>query len=967
MPDKKPINSHCGRFAILLAIVFSSMIGLSVYAACPRGVAPCYQTCYDCVSGTDGCGATLQQWKCNDTCCGLPDYLVGESTAEIWQHCDALIGANYADQSCLKLNPNLPKNPNNSNNPVAPSSQGATNGCAHVGETCAANGDCCSLICASKKCQNVDSKAATTCKAIKDNCASNSECCSTICTMGKCTYSDGSDTPGPSNGDLANVMQPSVLNWTINSYPDLGLYDSSGKKKSMTIEPYGVSSFEFQIDNPDNQIFEPQNVPKSTYDKANKTFSKCLDHEYFNTRTDGKICFLNSAKTVTYRVKACCHTDCTDCGPYVTWTMTTGQAPELAGITDKNITTPAADPDWTGPLATTNADLESVTFNWCAATVPPPNIPLNQGQTNALSYQVMLYSDEQQAINLNNSYVAPKFTQYADWLKIDKLGYGPQETCNYMEKEADGTCKAEVVNPTSGLQARLYFSNSLNPNNDKDLITKNVTYDWQVRPCYNNPNASLDSCQSTSIQNYGEKWKLTAAQTPLAAPQATTPPDDQNSADSATAVPVGLPPDMSWKQPSGANSYEYQVQEYDGTKYQDLLKAPQPTVNTQVLLSKVSTDTPNADVIPLDADLNSAYRWRVRSCWPSLPLDPSKDCNEAWSSWYQFRTTGRAPKTESMQPADNSAQVPLPVTLKWEHVPGAVSYLLTVNGKSIPVTKSANDDPVTFQLTYPAVTQNQVYKWNIETCADASASNCGVVSDTLTFGTTALGTAANAQQPQDGQTLRSQDLGLTNIFSWDQVPGAQYYRFSLTYADKSSLEKNQDCAVGEKVNTLAAQNSIAVDNSTQGIYCLGNYTWNVQACMDQNCKDTGPVSANWTFTLTPGATAKKGSGFMVCGQADDNPNTPYDEREACSAKHLFLVLEKIINFVLFDLAFWLLPVLGVITAVIFYKSLGGPEVWETVKSWWRAIGIGYALLFFAWIIVGVMLRIFGYTSVWWKI
>jgi len=66
-------------------------------------------------------------------------------------------------------------------------------------------------------------------------------------------------------------------------------------------------------------------------------------------------------------------------------------------------------------------------------------------------------SNEQLVIDLDHSYIPAKFTQYANWLKIDKLGTAPQETCHYLEKQDDGTCKAEVIDPTSGVTRELIF------------------------------------------------------------------------------------------------------------------------------------------------------------------------------------------------------------------------------------------------------------------------------------------------------------------------------------------------------------------------------------------------------------------------------------------------------------------------------------------------------------------------------
>ena len=778
------------------------------------------------------------------------------------------------------------------------------------------------------------------------------------------TYNNVAATKGEND---ANVTLPAVLDWTQTGWPN-----GTGKG-SMQREPTGPNSFVVQIDNGQTQLYEPAQVENSIYDPTTQKWTKVVDHDYFNSVTDGKPCFVNSSSTVTWHVKTCCNKNGTDCGPYTSFIFKTNPAPELIGVSDKNNPIPVADPDWNGAEAigqagtnTSPVDSATASVDWCAAKVADNKKADNQGQPNVLSYQMEVLSNEQLVIDLDHSYIPAKFTQYANWLKIDKLGTAPQETCHYLEKQDDGTCKAEVIDPTSGVTPRTYFSNTLNPNNDRDLFTKNVTYYVKSRSCFNNSNAGDDSCQSTSNKNYGQTWTVTTAVTPIASPAVSTPPDDGQSTDQLAAIPVGIPPTISWKHPSGANSYEYQIQEYDGTTYKNLLGGAQRTVNSQVLFSKTSAEVSSTDIEPVDLTLDTAYRWRVRSCWPSIPLH-TNDCNETWSAWFGFRTTGRAPKAESLQPANNSTQVALPVILQWEKVPGALSYLLTVNDKTIVVSILPDSSPVTYQLTYPDVTQNQTYTWKVQTCADSQATNCGVATGALTFSTAALETSAGAIQPPDQATIQSQDVGLTNTISWDPVPGAQYYHFILTYADKSSLETNGDCTTGEKVNAFVTQSSTSVDNSPQGMYCLGNYKWNVQACMDKDCTDSSPVSADWTFTLAPGESAKKGSGFMVCGQPDDNPNTPYDEREACAPKHFFLVLERIINFFLFQLAFWLLPILGMMTAAIFYKSLGGPEVWDKVKSWWRAIGIGYALLFFAWILVGILLSIFGYTSAWWKI
>ena len=729
-------------------------------------------------------------------------------------------------------------------------------------------------------------------------------------------------------------------------------------RKPQTSKLFGINSYIVEIDNTKGQLNEAKS--------AGTIFRYLTTKNYFNP-TDGDLnidCFFNSDTDIRWRVRPCAGIDGSDCESEDRaqwWTFHTSPAPEP--LTPK-------DPDWNGPDAAKNVNFCQSVLTWCSAVVSQPKLPYNQNQGRALSYQIMAHSNEAQVIGLANAVIPAQFTQYADWLKIDKLGYGPQETCHYLEKQDDGACKAEVINPISGLEPRLYFSNYVNPNNDRNLFTKNVTYFWQPRSCFNNSNAGDDSCQKTNLVHYGQKWKFTTAPATIAPPNPSSPPDDQFSRNSSSATPIGLPATISWKQPCGANSYGFQIQEVDGANYNDVILGERRTVNSQALFSATASQTSNADVEKMDLKLDTAYRWRVRSCWPSLPLRDS-DCENTWSNWFDFRTTGRAPAAESMSPLNNSSQVALPVILHWENVPGALSYIVQINGKNLSTPAKSDNNQMSFQLTYPAVTQNQTYRWSIRTCSDANGTNCGQAGQELTFGTASLVAPVTGvnQQPVDKSTIQAQNLGLTNNFTWNQVPGAQYYHFILTYADKSPLEKNSDCQTGKKIDTVTnRQNSYSVPNSTQGIYCLGSYSWTVQACMDEKCADAGPVSDNLTFTLAGDNAPKNGSyGLGVCGQPFDNPGTPWDEREACGPKQLFLELQRIINFILFTLAFWTLPFLGIATAVIFYTSLGGQETMSLVKSWWKAIGIGYALLFFAWIITTWLLQVFGFSGLWYKI
>jgi len=247
------------------------------------------------------------------------------------------------------------------------------------------------------------------------------------------------------------------MDWTENAWQDRHGENKNSCKGPFEVEDFGVRSFWIQIDNPNDQLFEPEKVPDSTY--SNNVFTKLLHTDYFNTLTEGKHCFVNSSSSVNWRVKACCTLDGKNCGPYVNWHFTTSPAPELIGITDKNHSEPIVDPDWNGTDQSTGIDFCSAVLHWCAAEVAPEKRPYNQGQQFCLSYQVANHSDENQVTNRANSYIPEKFTKYADWLLLNDQIYGPRETCHYLEKRDDGACVPEVVNPTTTKtqEPRLYF------------------------------------------------------------------------------------------------------------------------------------------------------------------------------------------------------------------------------------------------------------------------------------------------------------------------------------------------------------------------------------------------------------------------------------------------------------------------------------------------------------------------------
>ncbi len=757
------------------------------------------------------------------------------------------------------------------------------------------------------------------------------------------------------------VTLPVVLAWDHIALWQLenGQYhwewDGRQGNQAATSKAYGARSYLLEIENKNGELNDDES--------KGGIFRRILTTNEFNARDLYYPCFYNSDKTIRWRVRPCCKENGSYCQPEENatwWTFRTSPAPEPINFDD---------PDWNGPAGAKNISYKNLRLDWCHAQVSKEKQPYNENEPYSLSYQMRVYTNENQLV-LTGAQIPAKFSDLANWLKKDTPALKNPLACHYLEKQTNNTCKADVVNPIKAKTPRnvkclannpaidcYWWSHLQLPNTDRALFTKNNTYYWQLRRCFNNTNAGDENCNTQSDKYWGQLWTFTDKNETVPAPALLSPGNDNNYADSQTANLTEMPGRLQWQAPNGANSYGYDIQKISGGAGASLVNGERRVTTSQVLFAKGNANNSKSEEQNIELELDTAYKWRAKSCWPAIPV--GEVCNEPWSDWWYFRTTGRAPKTTSMQPANNAKDLAMLVDLQWESVPGAKSYILDFNGQKITTGNNQHT------LDYPAIDQKQSYKWKVQTCADANATLCGPAGPEFTFTTAALGaskTPANASSTLDNSQIAYN-------LSWQPVAGAHYYKVALEYKEVSEKETNKDCAPGPKVEKIVKDTSIMVDNDINQMFCLGKYQWSVLACLDAQCKDAGATPEIWSFDFVAGGQEiKKGQAVMaVCGMTNDNPNTEWDDREKCGAKHLLLNAMQIINLFLFQMSFWLLPILGLATAGIFFTNFSTPDLKQKVISWWKLIGIGYGLLFFAWLIVGVFLSLFGYSGTWWQI
>jgi len=682
-------------------------------------------------------------------------------------------------------------------------------------------------------------------------------------------------------GNKNNTL-PIVLDWTLNSWKDGGGLNPDGSKKFGAVSNYGANSFYIEIDNPNDELFEPEKVSGATYDAEKKVLGKCLHGDYFNSVTDGNPCLFRSGKKdITYRVKACCTSDCTNCGPFVKWSFSTGDFPEPKS---------PMDPDWNGPKSTTGLSFKGLQVEWCKTWMT--KVTPNQW---AKSYRLNVTSDET----------------------------GTQK-CHPLLIKNNQCIDEDILLDTSINEVTTKYP--IKGRNDLALFTRDQTYFWKMKTCFDE--------SSSQCSDYGQSWSLTPKTEPIGNSAATTPQDDPQG-----NQPVGLPLSLAWTAPDGSNSFIFETSFDISAQKTAWLTVPNSDTAENV---KAKFDAPN-----LKAD--TEYKWRVKAC----SKFNSTNCDD-WSPWFTFRTTGRPPKEDSLKQTTQ-----IPVIFNWEAVPGAKSYVFTLYKtgqeiKSVIIDGESDLTKPTLTVGYPDIDQSQAYSWKIKTCAHANGTVCGEATADMPIRTAQLMPVEN-QQPANNSTIYASSL--THTVSWSAVPGAVAYLYTVALIEPAA--NNTECiqdVIEKTVRTTTDE--IKID-------CLGAYELTVTPCLDENCVSVGPNNVT-KFVLAEQETANK-QPLIVCGADYDDPSTPWLERESCQPKHVFLMGKVALDFALFKFAIWLLPILVLVTALIFYSSLKTPEIWAKIKTSWKAIGIGYAILILAWVIVGLILQAIGFPGMWWKI
>jgi hypothetical protein len=321
------------------------------------------------------------------------------------------------------------------------------------------------------------------------------------------------------------------------------------------------------------------------------------------------------------------------------------------------------------------------------------------------------------------------------------------------------------------------------------------TYYWQVR-------SAANSCISKWSSSYNFSTGL--PKTTLLLPK--------NNSEKQPLVPR-----FSWvKTPGTGNKYEIQVAE--------------DNLFTKIVFSRKELLS-NSTSIDITLDPLKGYYWRIKAT--------NKDGESPWSDFFKFITGIESAKTPVLlEPADNSSNIPVTTTLKWNSSENALRYLIQVakdvDFSNIAYNYEDQDNLTDTTLEITGLDYNETYYWRAAATNDNSTSGW---TDGWLFVTqnTPPENAPIQLAPLDG----SSDVVPPVKFIWDPVVNTTKYQLQIT--TNSATFTDEDMVIDATINAPVTEYIFpgTVPNTT--------YYWRLRA---QNNSGSGPWTETWSFTTT---------------------------------------------------------------------------------------------------------------------
>jgi len=197
--------------------------------------------------------------------------------------------------------------------------------------------------------------------------------------------------------------------------------------------------------------------------------------------------------------------------------------------------------------------------------------------------------------------------------------------------------------------------------------------------------------------------------------------------------------------------------------------------------------------------------------------------------------------TNPVSPTDGANNVPIPVFFDWCTDPDASSYYIQIyKGGNIISGTGSSESKVTIPNWLYNFSGNTTYQWQMATCTDANAQDCGNFSQKWGFTT--------------GQVTFSPPELITPFYNPSQpsqIPAVNIYD-SLEWRSSASYSvyeiKRGATVVAGPIVTNAG--SVAFSSIWSALQLNTTYNWHVKSCNDEAGSDCSGFGETWYFKTT---------------------------------------------------------------------------------------------------------------------
>lgn len=518
----------------------------------------------------------------------------------------------------------------------------------------------------------------------------------------------------------------------------------------------------------------------------------------------------------------------------------------------------------------------------------------------------------------------------------------------------------------------------------EDVYLKPGSYEWHVASCLNNNGTACGDycCQSlfgsecADFNNFMSFAITDVDYQQIEFDDITTFPyyDADKDAEDESYEPPTIAP-LDYDMGEGVISSSLEWKPVLGEVGYKIVIFSQDESSPEVMTTSTKSSLALKDVW---GDLNNdeIYNWRVIPCsdmTDCLAIEPSDSeyINTASPIW-KFKTSGG--EIEILHPNPNEL-AGNPLRIEWVVKSGTpLSYRYEVDypvnsqpigqfeggmeGFSDRERKVGTTTKSSAIVEYPeAIIFDSVgYSVSVKSCANEKFDFCSH-EETTNFDFGELKKPTNPYPENGGEIFTSE-----NYLSWSPNPLARAYQYRIEYVAASEIEKSQECL--DKAGTAIVDSQITLDPSIPltKIQCLGQYRWFVKSCFNEDCLGFTTDETNWDFEYSQREFAQRGS-IMPCGRNTDNLDTPWNEREICSLKHVPILFYSILDFILWKGSIVVFILLIIASILVSYASAGVPVQTIELKTLWKSAGQGYLIMFFAWTLVSLLLNVLGITEI----